>query len=94
MTTEILHEVDANRYVMKVDGALVAVADYRSNGTSISFNHTYTQPAHRGKGYAAQLVEYAVDDVEATSSKKIIPMCWYVADWFEANPQRSALLAR
>lgn len=94
MTTQFVHETDSNRYVMNVDGALVAVADYRSNGGSLSFNHTYTQPAHRGKGYAAELVKFAMDDVESNSSQRVLPMCWYVADWFEANPARAELLSR
>jgi hypothetical protein len=94
MTKKFVHESDANRYVMNVDGALVAVADYRSRGDSISFNHTYTQPAHRGKGYAADLVKFAMDDVESNSSLRVLPMCWYVADWFEANPSRAKLLTR
>lgn len=94
MITKCTHEEDANRYAMTVDGALVAIADYKSNDSSISFNHTYTQPAHRGKGYAAQLVEFAMDDVETNSSKRVLPMCWYVAEWFEANPSRASLLSR
>lgn len=94
MATDFVHEKDAGRYVMNVDGALVAVADYRTNGSSISFNHTYTQPAHRGKGYAAELVKFAVDDVETNSALRVLPMCWYVADWFDANPERAALLSR
>lgn len=94
MTTQFVHEVDANRYVMNVDGATVAVADYRAMNNSISFNHTFTQPAHRGKGYAAELVKFAMDDVQSNTSKRVLPMCWYVAEWFEANPSRSELLSR
>ncbi|WP_010202448.1 GNAT family N-acetyltransferase [Salinibacterium sp. PAMC 21357] len=94
MTTQFVHEKDSNRYVMNVDGALVAVADYRTNDGSISFNHTYTQPAHRGKGYAAELVKFAMDDVESSSTKRVLPMCWYVAEWFDANPTRAGLLSR
>lgn len=94
MTTQFVHDADSSRYVMNVDGARVAVADYRSNDGSISFNHTYTQPAHRGKGYAADLVKFAMDDVESNSSKRVLPMCWYVAEWFEANPSRAELLSR
>lgn len=94
MATDFIHEKDDARYVMNVDGALVAVADYRTNGSSISFNHTYTQPAHRGKGYAADLVKFAVDDVEANSSLRVLPMCWYVAEWFDRNPERAELLSR
>jgi hypothetical protein len=94
MTTLFSHEKDASRYVMSVDGLLVAVAGYRLNGASISFNHTFTQPAHRGNGYAAQLLKYAMDDVEANTAKRVLPMCWYVAEWFDANPNRAALLSR
>jgi len=94
MTTQFIHEVESNRYVMNVDGALVAVADYRSADESISFNHTHTQLAHRGKGYAADLVKFAMDDVESNSAKRVLPMCWFVAQWFEANPARANLLSR
>lgn len=94
MATEFLHEPDARRYVLKVDGSLVAVVDYAVNGSAISFTRTFTSPPFRGKGYAAQIVEFAVNDVESTSDRRIVPMCWYVGDWFEAHPDRAALLTR
>lgn len=94
MATEFSNETDANRYAMRVDGALVGILDYRILGESISLTRAFTVPAHRGKGYAAQLVAYAVDDIERTTSLRIVPMCWYAADWFEAHPERSGLLQR
>jgi len=94
MSATFSHEPDASRYAMHLDGSLVAVLDYRTNAGQISFNHTFTNPVHRGKGFAAQLVEFAVDDVEKTTELKIVPMCWYVGDWFAAHPERSALLSR
>ena len=94
MATTFDHEADANRYTMHVDGQLVALADYAINGHSISFHHTYTQPAQRGKGYAGQVVDYAMDDVEKTTDRKVLPMCWYVAEWFDKHPERAALLTR
>ena len=94
MAITFAHEADARRYAMHLDGSLVAVLDYRINAGQISFNHTFTNPQHRGKGYAAQLVEFAVDDVEATTELKVVPMCWYVGDWFSAHPERTALLTR
>jgi predicted GNAT family acetyltransferase len=94
MATTIAHEPDASRYTMYVDGQLVALADYRINGHSISFNHTYTQPAQRGHGYAGEVVAFAMDDVEKTSDRRVLPMCWYVADWFDAHTERRDLLTR
>jgi len=88
------HEPDAARYVLRIDGAIAAVADYRINGSAISFNHTYTAPHLRGKGYAGEVVEFAVDDVERTSDRRIVPMCWYVGEWFDKNPDRAGLLTR
>jgi hypothetical protein len=76
-----------------VDGEITAVVDYVSRGDSISFNHTYTNPKMRGHGYAADVVEFAVNDVEKAGTQHILPMCWYVAQWFERHPERSALLA-
>jgi len=60
----------------------------------VSFTHTFTSPSHRGKGFAAQVVEFAVNDVEASTDKKIVPMCWYVAKWFDSHPERAGLLER
>jgi predicted GNAT family acetyltransferase len=91
---EFTHEPDAHRYVLRIDGALVAVVDYAINGNSISFTRTYTNPAKRGHGYAAEIVKFAADDVEQTTPYQILPMCWYVADWFEKNPDRAGLLTR
>ena len=91
---EFSHEQDAHRYVLRIDGAIVAVVDYAINGNQISFRHTFTNPAHRNKGYAAEVVEFAVDDVDRNSSYRVIPMCWYVADWFALHKDRQALLRR
>lgn len=94
MVKTLQHEPDEGRYTLIIDGKLIALADYRLNANQISFNHTYTQPSHRGQGYANEIVSFAMDDVETTTDLRVIPMCWYVSKWFEDNPQRSALLTR
>ncbi len=67
MAKDFAHEPDAHRYALRVDGQLVAVVDYAINGQSISFTRTFTNPPFRGKGYAGEVVAFAVDDVEKTS---------------------------
>jgi uncharacterized protein len=91
---ELTHETDASRYVLRIDGDIVAVADYSINGNQISFHHTFTNPRYRNKGYAAEIVEFAVDDVEKNSTYRVLPMCWYVADWFDEHTERRELLTR
>jgi predicted GNAT family acetyltransferase len=94
VSSEFSHEPDARRYVLRIDGELVAVVDYVVLGKSISFTHTYTAPHRRGHGYAAEVVEFAVNDVEASGDVRIVPMCWYVGEWFEKHPERAGLLTR
>jgi predicted GNAT family acetyltransferase len=94
VSKSLLHEPDASRYVLRDDDEIVAVADYVINGDSISFNHTYTNPRKRGQGLAGEVVEFAIDDVEKTTSLRVIPMCWYVGMWFDKHPERADLLTR
>ena len=92
MAKEFANEPDAHRYTMRVDGDIVGVLDYALTTDAISFTRSFTSPAQRGKGYAAEHVEYA-DDVEQTK-RRIIPMCWYVGQWFDDHPERADLLIR
>jgi len=88
-----LHEPDAHRYTMHVDGELVSVAEYRDQGAGTVFPHTVTIPKFRGKGYADELVTFAIDDVEKRGALPIFPTCWYVAEWFDRHPERASLRA-
>ncbi len=94
MATEFAHEPDAHRYTMSVDGSVVSVLEYRDNGSIVAFHHTLTLPQHRGRGYADQLVRFAVDHVERSGRGRILPTCWYVAEWFDRHPERAGLLYR
>ncbi|MFC4242085.1 GNAT family N-acetyltransferase [Gryllotalpicola reticulitermitis] len=94
MSSELIHDTDAHRYVLKIDGKLVSAADYTVNGDRISFTHTFTDPRQRGAGFAAQVVDFAIDDIERNApDAKVVPMCWYVAKWFDQHPEKSGLLA-
>lgn len=91
--SEITHEPDAHRYVLRERGELVSVLEYQSHGAGTVMHHTVTVPRFRGKGHAARLVEFAVDDVERRGTGPIHPTCWYVAQWFDEHPERAPLLA-
>lgn len=87
------HEPDAARYTLFKGSELVSVLDYRDDGHSVAMTRAYTVPTFRGHGFAGELVDRVVTQLEAEGTRTIVPVCWYVADWFDANPDRSAILA-
>lgn len=92
--TELLFtdEKDASRYTLHRGDDLVSVLDYRDDGHTVALTRAYTIPNHRGHGYAGELVERAVSSIESEGARRVIPVCWYVADWFAAHPERERIL--
>lgn len=84
----------ASRYELRRGDELLSVLDYRDNGHSIALTRAFTSPQHRGHGYAAVVTARAVAEIEAAGDRTVLPVCWYVADWFAANPDHAGLLAR
>lgn len=86
------NEKDASRYTLHRGDDLVSVLDYRDDGRTIALTRAYTIPAFRGHGYAAEVVARAVAEIAQEADRAVRPVCWYVADWFDAHPGRAGLL--
>jgi predicted GNAT family acetyltransferase len=87
------NEADASRYTLHRGDDLVSVLDYRDDGRTVAMTRAYTIPTFRGHGYAGQVVDHAVAELERSGDRTVIPVCWYVADWFDENPARRGILA-
>lgn len=85
-------EKDASRYTLTRDGKLVSVLDYRDDGRTIALTRAFTVPTFRGNGYAGKVVEGAVADIAERGDRTVDAVCWYVAEWFAAHPERAGLL--
>ena len=92
MDVDVRHNPEASRYEISVDGAVVGVADYRVTGDRVVFAHTEIEPPMRGRGFAATLVQYALDDVRGTG-RSVVPSCGYVARFIDEHPEYGDLLA-
>ncbi|MGO2932802.1 GNAT family N-acetyltransferase [Microbacterium sp.] len=90
----VTDEKDASRYTLTRDGVLVSALDYRDDGSTIALTRAFTIPTFRGHGYAAKVVAGAVADIESRGDRKVDPVCWYVAEWFEQNADHAGLLRR
>lgn len=89
---EVRHDPERHSYELVVDGSVVGVADYRPDGAADVFFHTEVSPRLRGRGLAAVLVRAALDDARARG-RRVIPSCWYVADFIRDHPEYEDLLA-
>jgi uncharacterized protein len=77
----ISHDEARGRFTVATDHG-DAVVEYRLEGDSIDFTHTYVPPAARGRGVAEALVRHALDWAEQRQLKTEAS-CWYVARWLE-----------
>lgn len=90
---EFSHEPDMSRWALRKGSDLVSVLEYRDDGKTIAMVRAYTVPTFRGHGYAGEVVGRAVAELESRGDRTVHPVCWYVADWFEAHPERAGILA-
>ncbi|MGB4780302.1 GNAT family N-acetyltransferase [Microbacterium sp.] len=93
-TLTFTDEKDESRYTLHDGDDLVSVLDYRDDGRTLAMTRAYTIPAFRGHGYAGEIVARAVAEVAARGNRVVSPVCWYVADWFDAHPEHADLLAQ
>lgn len=89
---EFADERDASRYTLRRGDQLVSVLDYRDDGRTVAMTRAFTIPTFRGRGYAAEIVDRAVAQLEAAGDREVIPVCWYVAQWFDEHPERAGIL--
>jgi len=89
---EVRNNAEESRYELVVDAQVVGVADYRREGDTLVFPHTQVKSSFRGQGMGARLVQAALDDVRARG-QRVVPRCWYVAEFIDANPEYRDLLA-
>jgi len=81
----IVHLVERNRFAIE-HGDETAHLDYSRTGDTVNFTRTWTPPAMRGQGIAAQLVEFGVQWAQR-ENLRISASCSYVATWLERNPE-------
>jgi predicted GNAT family acetyltransferase len=89
-----VHDVpDRSRFELHLEGTCVGWADYHLRDRVLTVPHVETDAAHRGKGYAAVLMD-AVLDAARERSLTIRPVCSYAAAHIAERPDSRDLVAR
>ena len=89
---DVRRNTERSRYELVRDGAVIGIAEFVERDDRVVFPHTEITPSLRGRGFGAILVRRALDDVRR-SGKRIVPACWFVAEFVGANPEYADLLA-
>lgn len=86
------HDTAARRFTLAASTG-TAVLVYAPAGPGVlELYSTYVPPGDRGQGLAARLVE-AATQYARSQGLRIIPSCWYVAQWLRRHPEHTDLLA-
>lgn len=88
----VRHEVESHRFTIP-GPAGTAFLSYAPAGAGVlELYSTFVPAADRGQGVASRLVEAAVDYARGEGFR-IIPSCWYVAQWIREHPEHADLLS-
>ncbi len=73
------------RYEASIDGVLAGILEYKLRRDRIALIHTEVLPAFEGRGLAAAIVRYALDDARRRG-RKVIATCPYVQSYLARHP--------
>lgn len=80
------------RFETTVDGVL-CVLEYRLHGDVMTITHTGVPDAVGGRGIAAALTRFALDDARR-ESRRVVPACEYSIAWLAKHPEYADLVDR
>ena len=88
----IEHDESAHRFVLGRDGVESYLLYRPIDPLAMDFVSTWVHPLLRNSGVGARLVEHALDWAKERGLK-IVPTCWFVAEYIERNPEYASMVS-
>ena len=76
---------ERHRFEAELDGTLAGILDYAVKHERIALIHTEVLPSFEGRGIAAALTRFALDEARRRELKVIV-ICPYVRRYLETHP--------
>lgn len=89
---EISNHPEADRYEARVDGELAGFAEYELTDDLVVFTHTEVDDRFEGHGVGSALARFALDEVRAAGTRRVVPRCPFIAEWIERHPDYASLV--
>jgi predicted GNAT family acetyltransferase len=97
-TVEVADHPEAERYEVRVDGALAGFAEYQRAPGQITFAgwagpavHTEVDAAFGGRGLAGQLARHTLDEARE-AGLAVLPYCPFYRSWIQKHPDYLGLV--
>lgn len=90
MELKIFHEQNRSTgtFYIKSNCEKLAYIAYQENpGNCFRLTHTFVDPSLRGQNIASKLTEEVVTYARKNEIK-LVPVCPYLVQWFERNPEK------
>jgi uncharacterized protein len=89
---QIQHDAQHQRFEVRLPGGIAYLAYAPAGDKVLDMYSTYVPGSERGKGVATALVEAALGHARV-EGLRVIPSCWYVAQWIRRHPRYADLVA-
>lgn len=86
------HNPDEHRYEAHLDGELAGFAEYQLTDRLVIFTHTEVDSRFGGLGVGSALARFALDDVRATGTREVLPLCPFIKAWIGKHPAYADLV--
>jgi uncharacterized protein len=90
---ETTHNPDEHRYEAHLDGQLAGFAAYELTDALVIFTHTEVGDEFEGKGVGSALARFALDDVRAAGTRRVLPLCPFIKSWIRRHPEYADLVS-
>ncbi|MET1045037.1 MAG: GNAT family N-acetyltransferase [Microbacteriaceae bacterium] len=82
----VVHAPERHRYELRDGDAVIGFTNYRPGRASnqLVFDHTVVNPGYEGRGLAARLVKFTLDEVTGAGTR-IVPLCPYIAAYLRRH---------
>ena len=86
------HNRNKTRYEAHLDGELAGYAEYQLTDELIVFTHTEVGDRFEGMGVGSALARFALDEVRAEGSRRVLAICPFIKAWMLRHPDYADLL--
>lgn len=94
MSLTVTHEPDADRYAVYDGDALQGWIVYDRVGGTMRLLHAEVPPLMRNKGVGGEVVRAILDELRATTTDRVQPVCGFVVMWMRRHPEYADLTTR